>query len=255
MHSILLVTLHIILLVSASFAQLTEPIDFPSYTDLPDCARFAFDTGWYGLYNGKVPCTSDYYCGCRESFGEMLTAISGMARQFCTSTSDVASATSLFNDFCAQYPTTRPVAITAPTTAASSGGEPQPAATIPSMNSISTGLLSFNSPTVYVSPASSTSGITSAAVGGIVGGILGTLLLVSVAVTFYLLGRRNRALPTILDGSAGVKHDANQVVVEADTEIHQPENPVNVPADIVAGGRLRHLTGGEIDGGRIQPAS
>jgi hypothetical protein len=92
-------------------------------------------------------------------------------------------------------------------------------------------------------PTHSSNGLSSAAIGGIVGGILGILLLISVAITFYLLVHRNRAQTpvTIPLSSVGAEK--------------KPEDVENLTGDLQttepAGGRLRYLDDQITEGGRL----
>ena len=103
---------------------------------------------------------------------------------------------------------------------------------------------------ITIGPSSSSSqhsGLSSGAIGGIVGGILGTLLLISVAALFYVLGSRKakRApstspeAPAPLKESEIEKNDGGGLVVQQG-EVEETD----------LGGRLRYPTDNDI-GGRL----
>ena len=76
------------------------------------------------------------------------------------------------------------------------------------------------------------SGLSSAAIGGIVGGTLGGVLLISVAATFFLWGRRSKTTaPVLHDGY--VEESMNQGSEKQ--EVNEEPAYYNAPS-----GRLRY---------------
>jgi hypothetical protein len=97
-------------------------------------------------------------------------------------------------------------------------------------------------------PASS-SGPSAGAIGGIVGGILGTLLLISVAITAYVLGRRkgtNAAVPNLPAAETPVQ---NKEI--GPTVIVTPDVGANT-ADPELSGRLQYPNESITEGGRLR---
>ena len=95
-----------------------------------------------------------------------------------------------------------------------------------------------------ISTSNHGSGLSASAIGGIVGGILGTLLLFSVAATFYLLGRRS---------GAAENQSGREPAMEKSDKIVEPIGNRNdgIITDIDVGGRLRYPND-QIDvGGRL----
>lgn len=102
------------------------------------------------------------------------------------------------------------------------------------------------------------SGLSTGAVGGIVGGILGILLLISVAITFYLLRRRNRASPPSLPNPpiAAAVEKTNDSIQAENLERDQSEDIIlggrlRYPNDEAVGGRLRYPDDRVTEGGRL----
>lgn len=103
--------------------------------------------------------------------------------------------------------------------------------------------------------SSPSSGLSAGAIGGIVGGILGALLLISVAVTGYLLGRRHSAGTAIPNppevGAPAQKQEVKSAVIATpDLEAIMAIPEANA-ADSEPGGRLRYPNESVQDGGRL----
>lgn len=97
------------------------------------------------------------------------------------------------------------------------------------------------------------SGPSAGEIGGIVGGVLGALLLIFVAVTFYLLGRKSKSVtqPVIQPTS----NDAVEAPVEGYTAKEVVDRESNAPVDIEVGGRLRYPNEQEVEGGRLREST
>lgn len=91
-------------------------------------------------------------------------------------------------------------------------------------------------------------GLSSGAIGGIVGGILGTLLLISVAATFYLLGRRNRT-----NMSVASPPSRNEAVEKPDEPSERPAGNLGnaEPIEGEVSGRLQYPNDETVEGGRL----
>lgn len=98
------------------------------------------------------------------------------------------------------------------------------------------------------------SGLSSGAIGGIIGGMLGTLILIGVAVTFYLLGRRNRAMPPNLSSpNVAVACGEVQLPQRDESSASQRTNfERDQRSDIEVGGRLRYPNDQITESGRLQ---
>jgi hypothetical protein len=96
------------------------------------------------------------------------------------------------------------------------------------------------------------SALSAGAIGGIVGGILGTLLLISVAATFYLLGRRSKMNVVMAENPS-----SREAAVVKSNEIVEPIGNFNdgVIADIDIGGRLRYPNDHTDVGGRLRSST
>jgi hypothetical protein len=118
-----LVLLAVILLARA---LITDPADYPGWTDLQVCAKAAY-TGCIGCTDGiwNVIGCSSWNCACDDFAGAMSALSSGAASACSTDPAQVTSATSIFSAFCAQLlatptgsstPTTVPTRVITPTT-------------------------------------------------------------------------------------------------------------------------------------------
>jgi hypothetical protein len=96
----------------------------------------------------------------------------------------------------------------------------------------------------------STGKLSSGAIGGIVGGILGALLLITVAIIFYLLGRTRNVRTATPTTSANTE----------EFSVKKPDELPSVPQEIAQselsgdrefGGRLRYQNESTTEGGRL----
>jgi hypothetical protein len=99
-----------LLLISYSTAmvagQITDFGSWPGWSSMRDCAKLPFGclAGCPDIYN-QLGC-HDVYCVC-DHFSLEFPIVSSAANNYCSGNSqDVASATSIFNAFCAQLRTT-----------------------------------------------------------------------------------------------------------------------------------------------------
>jgi len=96
-------------------ALITDPSQWPGFSDLAECAQASI-VGCYGCYTGilvfGIDC-STWVCAC-DHFSAAMSEVSSVAASSCTNSQDVASATSVWNGFCAQLSAT-PTGPTAPT--------------------------------------------------------------------------------------------------------------------------------------------
>lgn len=99
----ILLTLHSTTLIAG---QLTAFIQWPGFNNMRTCAQLPFGclAGCPDVYN-QIGC-SDVYCVC-EHFSLEAPIVSSAASSYCSGNSqDIASATSIFNGFCAQLQVT-----------------------------------------------------------------------------------------------------------------------------------------------------
>jgi hypothetical protein len=108
--------------------QITDFGSWPGYSSMRDCAKLPFgcNAGCPDIYN-QLGC-HDVYCVC-DHFSLEFPIVSSAANNYCSGNSqDVASATSIFNAFCAQLGTT----LTGPQSpTAVSTTSPSPSSTTP----------------------------------------------------------------------------------------------------------------------------
>jgi len=114
--------------------------------------------------------------------------------------------------------------------------------------------LLVGTPTTTVADQKKGSGLSAEVVGGLMGGIVGIILLISLAVTFYLMGRRNKTKPP---------NTTTAVTVETPNEpLHEARDRSEEIADVggrlrrsqdlsTIGGRLRYPNDDVIEGGRL----
>lgn len=110
MHFLSIFTFEVMFVFAAGI--LTDISQWPGWDDTRDCVKQPFSCSVYGCLNvwGYLGC-HDWNCVCGH-FSEEFTMVSSAASSYCSGEQqDVASATSIFNGFCAQYS----ISITAPT--------------------------------------------------------------------------------------------------------------------------------------------
>ena len=100
-------------------ALITDPGQYPGYSDLQACAQAAI-SGCYGCYTGVLwilQCSS-WTCAC-DDYGAALSVVESVASSSCTGDpAQVTSATNIWNGFCSQLSETAITGPTAPTATA-----------------------------------------------------------------------------------------------------------------------------------------
>jgi hypothetical protein len=106
-----------VLVATLCAGQYTDIDQFPSFELLRSCAQLPTEDADDGpILEYLIGCeTGGWVCAC-DNFGAAESAVASYVFQACSDTADVASATSVLNAFCAQYPLTTSLAIiTSPT--------------------------------------------------------------------------------------------------------------------------------------------
>jgi hypothetical protein len=93
----------ILMLLTSTSAQITDPGEVPSFSSLQGCVQVLFSDTGEELLN-DIGC-GDWFCACNH-FGDAIYTLSTMAVSQCSTVAqDVSAATSVFSSFCSQIST------------------------------------------------------------------------------------------------------------------------------------------------------
>ena len=103
-HHFVLRLVTYILIATICAGQQTDITQFPPFEILRECAQCSMQCAAFFTLGNTIGCQSGgWTCVC-DNFGTAESAVSEQAFLGCSNTADVASATSVLSEFCAQYP-------------------------------------------------------------------------------------------------------------------------------------------------------